>query len=171
MLFRSSGMRLFNTGEIFIGDEVECSENAYISIAESLHVGDKTSIGYNCALTDSDDHFMVEVNTGEVRNNHSRIFIGKACWIGNNTNFKKGGHIPDYTTVASPNALIAKDYSSQIPPYSIIGGSPAIFLKAGYRRILNQASEQQLVEYFTNNPSLQSFYLNQQFLSDLDAYC
>lgn len=59
---------------------------------------------------------------------------------------KKGTKTPDYLIVASANALLTKDYTS-LPPYSVIGGSPAKLLKSGVRRIYNSNMEQKINQF------------------------
>lgn len=165
----SSGTRINNRGKILLENGVVISENCYISISESLRIGNNTSVGYNCSITDSDDHYMVDVRNGQIFKNCKGIIIGKHNWIGSSSFLKKGAVLPDYTIVASANSLVAKDYSNMLEPYSIIGGIPARLIKKGYRRIMNTDNESLLRSYFENNKGREIFTLSD--IQNLEQFC
>jgi len=59
------------------------------------------------------------------KTNYSPIVIGNDVWIGNNVTFSSQGiHVGDGAVIAA-NSLVTKD----IPPYTIVGGNPARFIK------------------------------------------
>ena len=48
-------------------------------------------------------------------------------------------------------SLLNKDYTKDIPEYSLIGGTPAKFIKGNISRIWNGQTEVKLREYFTQS--------------------
>lgn len=145
-----SGVDIFNRGEIFFGENVEISENSFISISSLLVIDNNTSIGYSTSIVDTDDHYMLDMKSLNVSNNTKSIRIGCNCWIGSNTYIKKGAILPDFITIASPNALVAKDYSF-LEPDSILAGAPASLIKKGYRRVMNKTKERELISFFSTH--------------------
>lgn len=140
------GSRLTNRGQIvFRGNDI-ISHNCVFDIRERLDVGHDVSIGFASELTDSDMHFMVDINDRTVRKNSAPIRIGNYNWLGSHTYIKKGGITPDHTIVASPNALIARDYTVDTPEYSILGGAPAKGIGKGKQRIMKFHSEAIVIE-------------------------
>ena len=162
------GIILVNTGLIIFEGETLVGEGASIMIYEKLVIGQYTRIGFRCLLTDSDFHYMINVCTGEVKPKTKEIIIGKCNWIAACTTVKKGTCTPDYTIVAS-NSLLSKDYRSDLPPYSIIGGIPAKLITSGYRRIFNMTEEKSLDNYFIENKNL-PFSVDLESI-DIDAFC
>lgn len=156
-----------NVGEIYLEGCNRISDGTRLIIREKLLVGEQTNLGFGSFLMDSDDHFCIDVESRKIFNNNKAIQIGKCCWVGSNTYIKKGAVLPDYTIVASANALVAKDYSN-IPPYSVLGGAPAKVIKSGIRRVRYLELEMKLKKYFKENPA-SCFQCDEKV--DLDEIC
>ena len=139
-----------NMGVIVFEGETLVAEGTTFLVHNKLVIGKYTRIGFCCLLTDSDYHYMINVMTGEVKPKKKEIIIGKYNWIAGCTTVKKGTYTPDYTIAAS-NSLLCKDYRDTLPPYSIIGGTPAKLITFGYRRIFNMTEEESLDNYFMDN--------------------
>ncbi|MFA6830848.1 MAG: acyltransferase [Bacteroidaceae bacterium] len=180
--FRSQGVsRINNQGLIKIydgggrflrGSEITVRKGACLSIGRNFFVGENTSIycwheitlgkfvrlTYQSQIFDTDFHYSVNSTTGEVKQYYASIRIGDYNWIGNRATIKKGTITPDHLTVAAPNSMLGKDYSS-LPPYSIIGGSPAKLLKTGYSRIWNNEMQRiaEIEEWYKQNPEGKTF--------------
>ena len=114
---------------------------------------------------DSDDHYTVDIANRQVSYNKKEIIIGKYNWIASHSYIKKGTKTPDYLIVASANALLTKDYTS-LPPFSVIGGSPAKLLKSGVRRIYNSNMEQKVNQFFKENPYTSSYKIDNSIVLD-----
>lgn len=135
------GTRLTNSGTIiFRGNDI-ISHNCVFDIRERLEFGHDVSVGYASEIIDTDMHYTVDVNDRTVRKNSAPVYIGNFNWFGSHTYIKKGGRTPDHTIVASPNALIARDYSKDTPEYSILGGAPAKVIGTGKQRIMDFHNE------------------------------
>lgn len=155
-----AGVNLFNRGHIVMEKNSAISENTFVSISTRLFIGENTRIGYNSSIVDSDDHYVENVVTHEVSRNERAVKIGHDCWLGSRTNVKKGTVLPDYTIVASPNALLTRNYTSLFPPYSIVGGSPVKLLKTGFRGIYSSETEQYLRERYAQEGSSDTIVLD-----------
>lgn len=146
----AGGCIIENYGTIVCKGYNRISDNCMILIREKLTIGEQTSIGFHSHIMDSDDHFTINVLTGDIHKNTAPILLGNYNWFGNRTFIKKGVVTPDYLIVASPNALLTKNYS-EIPPYSIVGGAPIKLIKTGFRRIYNNNIELLLKTNFKNS--------------------
>ena len=156
-----------NKGTIVFEGETVVGEGGTFLVHDKLVIGKYTRIGFRCLWTDSDYHYMINVQTGEVKPNRKEIIIGRCNWIASCTTVKKGTYTPDYTIVAS-NSLLCNDYS-ELPPYSIIGGVPAKLITSGYRRIYNMTEEKSLNNYFADNKK-HPFVIDLEN-TDIEAFC
>lgn len=153
---------------LFEGYTLLAEDNDLI-IRSRLTVGKYTRIGFGTFMMDSDEHFMLNINSCEINIPQKPIEIGQCCWIGNNSVVKKGVVLPDNTIVASGSMLL-KDYRGIIDKYSIIGGSPARLLAHGYRRVYNWKNESVLRRRFEEAgfPSKIKIDVKQE---DIEAFC
>jgi acetyltransferase-like isoleucine patch superfamily enzyme len=133
-----------NHGQIIFGDGAHIGEGGTFLITKRLSIGKCGSIGFHSFFMDTDCHYMININTGEIKNNKKEIIIGDYNWLGYGTIVKKGTHTPDYTIVALSNTILSKDYTHTFPPYSIIGGTPVKLIASGYRRIFNVLEQRKL---------------------------
>ena len=130
-------------------------------------MGKYTRIGFNTLIMDSDDHYVLDINTNIIKNNTKLIILGSYNWIGNYTSIKKGVVTPDYFIVSSSFCTLVKDYSD-FPCYSVVGGSPAKLIKSGIRGVFNPNSEKLLREYFYEKVNNQ-YKLNSP--ESIDTFC
>ncbi len=162
------GCKITNQGTMtFHGNDI-ISHNTVFDITDTLEMGRNVSVGYSSEFIDTDSHFLIDVETRQVKRNHRPIKIGDFNWFGSHTYVKKGTITPAYTIVASPCALLCRDYTSQIEPYSILGGNPARVIGKGKRRIYNFRNEQMVREQ-TELHSDGVFTLEDGI--DLDKFC
>jgi acetyltransferase-like isoleucine patch superfamily enzyme len=159
---------LENSGKIIFEGQTRVGEGVTFLIRSQLTIGKYTSVGFHSFFMDSDDHYMINVQTGEVKENKKEIIIGKYNWIANGTMVKKGTRTPDYTIVAS-RSLLSKDYTNILSLYSIIGGMPAKSISSGYRRIYNRKEEALLRKFFTEN-DMPSIIIDLENIN-IDEYC
>lgn len=161
------GCRVMNHGTIvFDGGDI-ISHACVFDIRNRLELGRNVSVGYASEFTDSDAHYMIDVEKRCVRPNNAPIRIGSYNWLGSHTYVKKGTVTPDYTIVASPNAVLLKDYTDGLPPYPILGGAPAKVIGQGKRRVLNFANERAITAALTDADSV--YCLPEEV--DMDAFC
>lgn len=158
--------RLSNKGTIvFAGNDI-VGHACVFDIRRRIEIGRNVSIGYCSEFMDSDDHYLVDVESRKVFSNEKPIRIGDFNWLGSHTYVKKGAVTPDYTITASPNALLLKDYSSEIPPFTILGGCPAKPIGTGKRRVLNFKHQGDIASALKNKPCYEV-----DMSIDLDEFC
>ncbi len=175
-------------GKIIFGNNVVlrrgitlgCEFNSVINIGRHTYIGDNVTIlshlnitfgnyvrvANNTTFMDSDIHFMLNVDTNEIKYNRQSILIGNNNWIGSWVTVKKGAITPDFTIVVGPYSMLSKDYRSILPPYSIIGGVPAKLITSGLRRIDNNSSELLLNNYYAT--SNKTFVLDKL---EIESFC
>ena len=159
--FINKGLVIFRGNNLF-GNE------CHIDIRHKLELGHDTFFGFETHITDSDHHYVVDVNTYRVFPNSAQISIGNYNWIGSNNFIKKGTVTPDYLIVASPCSMLSKDYSS-LPPYTVLAGCPARPVKQGIRRIYSFKREEMISNFFRSHPDEQFYQIDKD--TNLDEFC
>ena len=158
-LYLNYGTMLSNRGTIVAEGNNIIGNRTEIRVTQRLELGFNTILGFDCHVMDTDMHYVVDVTSKCVARNSAPIRLGRYNWIGSNCYVKKGTVTPDYLTVASPNTLLLKDYS-QLPPYSVLAGTPARAVRTGFQRICNYTIEQRLRTFFAEHPHADSFQLD-----------
>ena len=107
--------------EIIIGHDVWINNNAsIISERSRIEIGDKTLIGPEFMIVDSDFH---DLNPNRrLRGSHQAAptTVGKNVFIGSRVTILKGVSVGDNSVIAS-GAVVTRD----VPANSIVGGVPA----------------------------------------------
>lgn len=135
------GISLSVWGNLVVDDNVYIGDNCTIIATDSINIGKGVRVANNSTFMDTDFHYLIDLKTRKVRCNHAPIEIGDNCWIGGNCVIKKGSKLPQGTILAGPFSMVSKDYTSRIPEFSVIAGSPAKFLRDGLRRVNNYKSD------------------------------
>ena len=167
-LYINFGARISNEGLMIFGGNNIVGHGVSFDIKEKFEIGHDATVGFMSVVTDTNVHYILDVETRNVARRSKPIKIGNYNWIGSYSHIKKGTITPDYTIVASPNALLSKDYS-ELPPYTILGGSPAKPLKTGLRRIYNFKNEQLINKFFNSHPQETNFEV--EATTNLDEFC
>lgn len=167
-VFLNYGCVFTNRGTVILRGNDLIGDRTDIDIVQHLDMGHDVSIGFETHITDTDHHYVVDVNTKQVKRNDAPIRIGNFNWFGSNTYIKKGTITADYLMVASPYSMLSKDYSA-LPPNTVLAGCPAKPIKEGIRRVYNFQNEATVREYFLQHPEANAYQLEE--LSDLDDFC
>ncbi len=167
-VYLSFGSVFLNSGTVVFRGSNLIGKQCTFDIHQRLEIGHNVSIGYECHITDSDDHYVIDVNTHQVHRNAAPVIIGNFNWFGSNCFIKKGTITPDYLIVASPFSMLSKDYSS-LPPHTVVAGCPARPVKQGIRRIYNSREERTIAEFFRHHPEEDCYQLDKDL--DLDEFC
>lgn len=134
-------------GKIIFGNNILIGGKSKLLCEESITIGSNVRIAHESQIMDSNFHYIKNINTGNVDKCTAPIVIGNNNWIGNRTTIMKGTQTPDFLIVAA-GSLLNRDYTKEIPEYSIIGGSPAKFIKNGYERIFDLGIENEYNKKF-----------------------
>ena len=167
-VYLNFGSTLSNHGTIVFEGKNLIGNKTDIHIYQRLEVGCNVSIGFDSRIMDSDMHYVVNVESRRVYSNTAPIRIGRYNWFGSNTFIKKGVVTPDYLVVASPNALLTKDYSN-LPPYTVLAGAPAKPISQSIRRVYNFHNEQQISQFFKENRNASFYQVGDD--AELDEFC
>lgn len=122
-----------------IGDKVRLGPRCRMRIHNKLVIGNDVAISHESQIFDTNFHYIEKVANPQFVPISRPISIGSYVWIGNRTTISPGTILPDFTICAS-NSLVNKDFSL-LPPYSLIGGVPAKFIKEGYTRVWDTKRE------------------------------
>jgi acetyltransferase-like isoleucine patch superfamily enzyme len=160
-------LRVAQNGKIVLNKNVFISDNNTIISNKLILFGANTRVGNNVTFMDTDFHYMVNVNTREIKNNVNSIIIGESNWIGGWCTIKKGTVTPKGTILAGPYSMMSKDYTKLIQENSIIGGSPAKLLVEGFRRISSLKSETLVGNYYASNSEM--FTLDSNI--EIEGFC
>ena len=146
----------------FMGSYVLVSDGATLSLGKyptfigsnikifcfsNISIGDCVRLAWDCQIIDTSFHYIERMNVDDpVLPLIKPIRIGNRVWIGNRTTISRGAVIPDDAIIAS-NSLVNKDFS-QIPPYSMLAGSPAVLRGSGLKCIFDEGIQLELDKLF-----------------------
>ena len=120
-------------GSLTLGDKVRIGACSKLYCEKEITIGNEVGISWESQIFDTNFHFMENIENKQILEKDTPIKIGSYNWFGNRVNIMKGTQTPDHCIIAS-NSLCNKDYTN-CPPYSLIAGSPAKFIKQGVRRL------------------------------------
>jgi maltose O-acetyltransferase len=111
--------------KIVIGDNVWINNNFMItSEGEGIEIGEKTLIGLNVEISDSDFHDLHPDRRMDGIPKTGKIVIGKNVFIGSNVKILKGITIGDNSIIANSSVV-----TKSIPANVIAGGYPCKEIK------------------------------------------
>lgn len=142
-----------NQGLIEFGDDIAFNMYSLIYCNSHIKIGNHVRVGWMSQIYDSNCHFMVDTDTGEIKRHNKAININNNVWLGNHVTVGPGSAIPAFTTVAA-NSLVNKDFSTIETFGNLIVGIPGKLSNPGKIRIINNSIEQHLKQVFDINPTL-----------------
>ena len=110
---------------IQIGNSVAINQNFHCTCAESIVIGDGTSITANCGVFDIIHPYSdVSKNPRNTMIETKPITIGKDCLVGMNSVILPGTVLGDHCVVGANSTV-----SGSFPDYCVLAGSPAKIIK------------------------------------------
>lgn len=147
-IFRSGiNINVGKGASLIIGNDFEVGANSLIYAKSKVYFGDSVSISWDFQLTDTDFHFVKNIDTNESYANTKPIHIDNNVWIGNHVIINKGVFIPKGCIISS-NSLVNKKFDEE---NCILAGSPAKVIKNRYTRVFDLKEEYLLETMFSNN--------------------
>lgn len=131
--------------ELHIGNDVSIGSNCKIICRNLIKIGNNSRIAWETQILDTNFHFIKNIEDGSVARRENKVIIGNNNWFGNRSSIMPGTITNDFFIAAS-NSLCNKDYTN-LPMYSLVGGSPAKLLKTNVVRVLDK-EEKELVNIF-----------------------
>lgn len=145
---RGARINVKRGAELSMGSGVFVSDNTTIVADHSISIGERTTVGHDCNIIDTDFHYVLNIDSRAVNNNTGPVCIGANNWIGPKCFIKKNAATPEGTIVAGPFSMVGKDMRPTVEPYSIVGGCPAVPIKDRMAFVQNKHSENDLLHYF-----------------------
>lgn len=146
-----NGFSLFiNRGAVFaVGNGITVGHNAIMMCYHSISMGDFSRFSTGLYMIDTNGHHIMDIEKRTIDSIVRRIDIGGYSWIGNNVSVARGTVLPGHTIVAN-KSLVNRDYTKDVPEYSIIAGTPAKLIKTGFARVYNEKNESMLRKFFVD---------------------
>ena len=158
-------IRVTHKARLEFGNYSLIGSNVKICCSKHIVLGEKSAVGFESQLIDTNFHYSINENTNKIGNIYKEIIIGKSNWIGNRVTIMKGTKTPENTIVAA-GSYLNKDYVKENDKKGLlIVGSPGREIANGYREIVSGEYEKTLNDYFTNNPDA-DFYIESNWDRD-----
>lgn len=123
---RGASIEIGRFGHLEFGENLYFGPVARISCFERIQIGDNSRYAWETITMDTDFHSTINTETNQRSPLTKPIILGKNNWIGTRCMVMKGTRTPDFC-IASARSMLNKKYD--IPSYSLIGGTPAKFIK------------------------------------------
>lgn len=140
-------IHLFRNSKLSLAENSYFGKKTIIVCSNSIELGSSMRLGYESQIVDTNFHYTVDLISGLSNKTSKPIIIGDKTWIGNRSTIMSGTRTNDYLIVGS-NSLLNKDYTVDIPMYSLIAGMPAKLIKKNIVRVFNPKLERQIGELF-----------------------
>jgi putative colanic acid biosynthesis acetyltransferase WcaF len=112
--------RFFNPGGVYIGDHSIIGSNAFLDGREKIKIGNCVAFSSNvCIYT-----LQHDIDSPQFEVEGSPVIIEDYVYIGPGVIILPGVHI-GYGAVVAAGAVVTND----VPPYSVVGGVPAKFIR------------------------------------------
>lgn len=144
--------------KLTIGGNTQIGSVTKIICRKEIEIGENFRAAWETQIMDSNFHYLKSVETGEVKFRTNPIVIGKNNWLGNRSSILQGTRTPDFTIISS-FSFCNKDYAKCLPPFSILGGTPARLLKTGYYRVLDK-EEKEIEDVFNILGDVSSVFID-----------
>lgn len=130
-----------------IGNNCSFGSLGKIICRERITIDKNFRSGWEVQILDTNFHYIKDIENGYVSSRTKPIVIGKNNWMGFRSSVMQGTITPDYFIVAS-NSTCNKDYSVNIPNYSMVGGVPAKLLKSNVILVLDKEEKEIQKEFY-----------------------
>lgn len=141
------------------------SDSKVICNGGNIYIGNNTGVTFGCTIMNSSFHYTYDQNRKGYRNRSSNIYIGKHCWIGNQTTILGNAKLPDFSIVGS-GSLVNKDLCQVCQSgYPMIAGRPATIITYGIKRVFSPKTEVKVQALFETD-DCQSFVQSEEFIDN-----
>lgn len=126
-------------GVCTFGEDVVFGPRCRVRVHNELLIGSTVRVAHETQIFDSNFHYVENVNEPGFNPISKPIRIGSYVWICNRSTVQAGSVLPSRTILAS-NSLLNRDFAD-LEPGSLIGGTPARFIKRGVSRVWDRKRE------------------------------
>ena len=125
-----SRLEIGKNGSLIIKGLVANSAGVTICCHDRIEIGDKTVISWDTLIIDKDFHYILDIDKGITRSDHTPISIGKGAWICAGAKVLKGSVLPD-GCILGAGAVLSKPFDE---PNCLIVGNPVEVIKTKVKR-------------------------------------
>lgn len=150
------GIIVGKRGFLHIGRDTMINSYSLIWCVRNIFIGKYVRFSWNVQLFDSNFHYVIDEG-GMTRNCSGEVTIGDNVWVGNHCTLNKGTVLPNSAIVAS-GSIVNKDFS-KYGDKIMIGGTPAKYIKSGYRRLVDRKKQIEVDRYFADNPNCSEYFV------------
>lgn len=116
---------------------------------KKVTIGDNFRGAWDVQIFDTNFHYIKNIADGSVVRREHEVVLGANNWMGNRASIMPGTKTNDFFIAAS-NSLCNKDYTSTVPKYSLVAGSPAKLLKTDVVRVIDR-EEREITSLFNES--------------------
>lgn len=131
---------------LYLGDFFTIGGLSKIICRNKIVIGNNFRGAWELQLFDTNFHYIKSIEDGSVIRREQEIVLGTNNWMCNRVSIMPGTKTNDFFIAAS-NSLCNKDYTTAVPKYSLVAGSPAKLLKTNVARVFNK-EEQEITALF-----------------------
>lgn len=117
---------------IYLQENCSIYRGTTLVAREIISIGANTAIAYGVTIITSANPGPSNLLYKIYGKKHAPVIIDKNCWICANATILPGVHIGEGSVVAA-GAVV----NSDVPPYSVVAGVPAIVVKSNYEKLEN----------------------------------
>lgn len=117
-------IRVGEHSSLILGHQTRINSGTRVSSSSTVVLGEDCRVGFDVIIMDNDYHHVII--DGDERPSCRPITIGDHVWIGARAIILKGVTIGSGSVIAA-GSVVTKD----VPPNSLVGGSPMKILKTG----------------------------------------
>ena len=132
-----------------LGNNFSIGAFSKIICRKRMSIGENFRGAWEVQIFDTNFHYIKNIEDGKVVRREHEVVLGANNWMGNRVSVMPGTKTNDFFIAAS-NSLCNKDYTSSIPKYSLVAGSPAKLLKTNVVRVVDR-EEKEITSIFNES--------------------
>ena len=131
---------------LYLGNNFTIGGLSKIICRKKISIGDNFRGAWEVQIFDTNFHYIKNIEDGSVTRREHEVVLGANNWIGNRASVMPGTKTNSFFIAAS-NSLCNKDYTTMVPQYSLVAGSPAKLLKNNVVRVIDR-EEREIARLF-----------------------
>lgn len=128
----ASALSIGENGVLIFGDSFTSYTSLHLVAYHRIEFKENAFIGWETTCMDTDFYKLTKLSGG-CTIGFGPIVIGSNCWLGLKCTVLKNTKLPDYSVVGG-NSVLSRDYTVDVPSYSLLAGNPAVLRKTGVYR-------------------------------------
>lgn len=143
MIGNASAISIGDRGIVIFGNNFIATVSLRLTSHHRIEFKENVLMGWENVCMDTDFHKLTKLSGGYSKG-FGTIKIGSNTWLGLRCTALKNTKLPDYSVI-SGNSVLNRDYTVDVPAYSLLSGNPASLRKTGvYRDMENDCIDYEL---------------------------